>query len=127
MGGLNSKLYAVCNGEGRPLLLLLTEGQTIDRRGAAVLLHALPPARELLADRGYDNACFRAALVHCIPSAKSCNVPLPYDKDLYREHQRIENMFGKLEDWRRIATSYDRCAHAFFSASCIATAVSYWL
>jgi hypothetical protein len=25
-------------------------------------------------------------------------------------------MFGKLKDWRRIATRYDRCAHIFFSA-----------
>jgi transposase len=25
-------------------------------------------------------------------------------------------MFGRLKDWRRIATRYDRCAHTFFSA-----------
>ncbi|MDR2432373.1 MAG: IS5/IS1182 family transposase, partial [Puniceicoccales bacterium] len=33
---------------------------------------------------------------------------------------KIENMFSKLKDWRRIATRYDRCAHSFFSAFCIA-------
>jgi glycine dehydrogenase subunit 2 len=27
-------------------------------------------------------------------------------------------MFGKLKDWRRVATRYDRCAHTFFSAIC---------
>ena len=113
-------------------MLLLTEGQMSDHRGAAMLLHAVPPARELLADRGYDSNRFRAALIErdivpCIPSTKSRNVPLPYDKELYRERHRIENMFGRLKDWRRIATRYDRCAHAFFSAICIAAAVTYWL
>jgi hypothetical protein len=33
-------------------VLLLTEGQARDHRGAALLLHKLPPARERIADRG---------------------------------------------------------------------------
>jgi len=56
-------LHAVCDGQGRPLLLLLTEGQMSDHRGAAMMLPALPAARELLADRGYDSSRFRAALL----------------------------------------------------------------
>jgi transposase len=39
----------------------------------------------------------------------------------------IENTFAKLKDWRRIATRYDRCAHTFFSAICIAAAVAFYL
>ena len=103
-----------------------------DHRGAAMLLPALPPARELLADRGYDSNRFRTALAArgiepCIPSTKSRKVPLPYDKLLYRQRHRIENMFGRLKDWRRVATRYDRCAHTFFSAICIAATVTFWL
>jgi transposase len=37
------------------------------------------------------------------------------------------NMFGKLKDWRRIHTRYDRCAHTFFSAICIAAIVIFWI
>jgi hypothetical protein len=40
---------------------------------------------------------------------------------------RLANLFAKLKDWRRIATRYDRCAHTFFSAICIAAAVIFWL
>ena len=103
-----------------------------DHRGAAMLLPAMPAARELLADRGYDSNRFRAALAKqgispCIPSTKSRNIALPYDKTLYRQRHRIENMFGRLKDWRRVATRYDRCAHTFFSAICIAATVSFWL
>jgi len=38
-----------------------------------------------------------------------------------------DNMFGKIKDWRRIATRYDRCAHTFFSAICIAAVVLWWI
>ncbi|MFP6705545.1 MAG: IS5/IS1182 family transposase, partial [Alphaproteobacteria bacterium] len=39
----------------------------------------------------------------------------------------VENMFGKLKDWRRIAMRYDRCVHTYFSAICIAAAVIFYL
>ena len=53
-GGLNSKLHAVCDGHGRPLVLLLSGGQMSDYKGAALMLDALPRAKALLGDRGYD-------------------------------------------------------------------------
>ena len=99
-----------------------------DHKGAALMLASLPPAKTLIADRGYDSNWFRTALKAsgvepCIPSTKSRKIPLHYDKTLYRMRHKIENMFGRLKDWRRIATRYDRCAHAFFSAICIAAAI----
>jgi hypothetical protein len=51
-GGRKAKLHAVRDGQGRPVALLLTEGQARDHRGAALLLHKLPLARERIADRG---------------------------------------------------------------------------
>ena len=42
-GGLNSKLHAVCDGQGRPLVMLLSEGQMSDYKGAALML---PPCRK---------------------------------------------------------------------------------
>jgi transposase len=113
-------------------VLLLTEGQASDHRGAALLLQKLPPARELIADRGYDSRRFRAALAErgitaCIPSTRSRKVPIPHDATLYRQRHRIEILFGRLKDWRRIATGYDRCAHTFFSAITLAATVIFWL
>ena len=61
---MNSKLHAVCNGDGKPLALTLTEGQVSDYKGAAILLGSLPEAKELLADRGYDATWFRIALLN---------------------------------------------------------------
>lgn len=53
-GGLNSKLYAVCDGHGRPLILPSSEGQMSDYKGAARMIKAFPEAKTLLADKGYD-------------------------------------------------------------------------
>jgi putative transposase len=60
--------------------MLLSEGQMSDYKGAALLLPALPEAKELLADRGYDADWFRTALVEkgiapCIPPKKNRKIP----------------------------------------------------
>lgn len=92
----------------------------------------MPQAKELLADRGYDANWFRNRLLEkgitpCIPSRQNRKTPVPYDKELYKQRHKIENMFGRLKDWRRIAMRYDRCTHTFFSAICIAATVIFYL
>ena len=91
-----------------------------DYKGAALMLPALPRAKELLADKGYDADWFRAGLAKrriaaCIPSKSNRKTPIPFDAALYRQQHKIEVMFGRLKDRRRIHTRYDRCAHTFFS------------
>ena len=130
--GLNSKLHAVCDGHGRPLAMALTEGQVSDYKGATLLMDALLEAGELLADRGYDADWFRDALLTrgitpCIPPKKNRKRPISYDKNLYKQRHKIEIMFGRIKDWRRIAMRYDRCAHTFFSALCLAASVIFYL
>jgi transposase len=129
---LNSKLHAVTNQDGKPLILLLTPGQTSDHKGAKLMLGALPKAKSLTGDKGYDSDGFRNALtrkgiVPCIPPKKNRKIQHGYDKELYKKRHKIENSFGWLKDWRRIATRYDRCAHTFFSSICIAASFIFYL
>ena len=103
-----------------------------DYKGAALMLSALPRAKTMLGDRGYDADWFRNALISrgiapCIPSKINRKIQIPHDPMLYRQRHKIENMFGKLKDWRRIHTRYDRCAHTFFSPICIAAIVIFWI
>jgi len=84
-------------------------GQTSDYIGAAARLSTLPKAKALLADRGYDADWFRNALIArdiqpCIPSRKNRKVAIPHYPTLYKTRHKIENMFTRLKDWRRIAT-----------------------
>jgi len=80
----------------------------------------------------YDADWFRQALSRLgttprIPSKANRKIQLDYDKTLYRPRHKIENMFGRLKDWRHVHTRYDRCAHIFMSDICIAAAVTFWL
>ena len=96
------------------------------------MLPALPKAKSLTGDKGYDSDGFRKALMEkgimpCIPPKKNRKIKHAYDEKLYKKRHKIENSFGWLKDWRRIAMRYDRCAHTFFSAICIAATVTFWL
>ncbi|WP_156470260.1 transposase, partial [Gluconobacter japonicus] len=53
--------------------------------------------------------------------------PVKYDKRKYKRRNRIEIMFGRLKDWRRVATRYDRCPTVFFSAICLTVTVMFCL
>lgn len=92
----------------------------------------LPDANVLIAGKGYDSDWFREALTDleiepCIPGRANRKAPILYDTDLRKQRNRIERMFGRLKDWRRIATRYDRCAHTFMSAIRIAATIILWL
>lgn len=112
--------------------MLLSEGQMSDYKGAALILPVLPKTKVLLGDKGYDADWLRQALAErrieaCIPSKTNRKIHIPHDPALYRRRHKIEIMFGRLKDWRRIHTRYDRCAHTFMSAIAIAATVIFWL
>ena len=115
-----------------PLRLFLSAGQVSDYSSARTLLPDLPAARFLLADKGCDANWFRDGLIGkgiwpCIPSKKNRKHRVRFNKTMYKQRHKVENMFGRLKDWHRIATKYDRCAHTFFSAICVAATVIWWL
>jgi transposase len=92
----------------------------------------IPKAAALPGDRGYDADWFRSALVEmgispCIPSLSDRKVPIPHNTDLHRKRHKVENVFARPKDWRRIATCYDRCPILFPSAVTVAPTVIHWL
>ncbi len=70
--------------------------------------------REALKDKG---------IKPCIPGRKSRDTLAKHDK----RRNRIEIMFGRLKDWRRVATRYDRCPEVFLSAVTLAVTVIFWI
>jgi len=131
-GGLTSKLHVVCDGKGPPVRLHLSEGQCSAFTGADVLLQALPAARVLIGDKGYDGNKIRSPLLGqgitpCIPSSRNRNKKVPSSRRLYKMRYKVENLFATLKDWRPIATRYDRCAHIFYSAVLLAPTLIFWL
>ncbi len=131
-GGLNSKLHAVVDSRGKPIIMALTAGQVSDHTGAKIIYPALPEASTLIGDKGYDSDEFRNALkakniAACIPPRAKRKNPASYCRTLYKQRHKVENAFNRLKDWRRVATRYDRCADTFFAAIKIAAIVIFWL
>lgn len=90
----------------------------IPAAATAVLLESLPAAQWMLGDRGYD-ALEEKEIKPCIPGRKSHEKPVKYDRRKYKRRNRIALMLGRLEDWRRIATFYDKRPTVFFSEICL--------
>ena len=131
-GGLNSKLHVAADAMGRPMNMFLSSRHRSDYLGARALLLSLPSATVLIVNRGYDADWLRWALADqgiraCIPVRKGRRHTIAHAPTLYRERHRIEIMFGRLKDWRRVATRYDHCPDLFLSACALAATVLFWL
>lgn len=114
-------------------MLLLTPGNVNDGTMAAALIAAAGgPIRRLIADRAYDANTLRHLLAETnveavIPSTTSRTAPIPYDRDAYRQRNRIERMFCRIKDFRRVATRYDKLARNYAAAVHIAAIVAFWI
>lgn len=95
-----SKLHAVCDGKGRPIILPLSEGQTSDYRGAATMLPALPSSvKTLIGGKGYDSDLLRNAIEArgiepWIPPRRGLKNLATYCKRTYKRRDVIERMFA---------------------------------
>ena len=84
----------------------------------------------LVADRDsgrFRDGLARAGIVPCIPGRSNRKAPIEHDKTLYKRRNLVERMFGRLKDWRRVATGHDRSAETFFGAICLAATVLFWI
>ena len=92
----------------------------------------LPRARYLLADKAYDADHWRGYLKSrrirpVIPNRSNRKQPHPFNKCRYKGRNVIERMFGRIKDFRRVATRYDKNAENFLAALCLAALVCYWI
>ena len=63
----------------------------------------------------------------CNPSKTNRKVEIGHDAILYKTRHKIENMFGRMKDWRRVAILFDRRADIFLAACALAATVLFWL
>ena len=85
----------------------------------------------MIGDQGYDRDTIRKMLARqgialCITPRRCCTQLVHDYKRLDRRRHKIETLFSRLKDWRRLANRYDRCAHLFRSAILLAATVLFW-
>jgi transposase len=70
------------------------------------------------ADKAYDSNAIRQALEKAgkeavIPPRSNRLKPASYDKEKYKERNRIERLFNRLKQFRAVATRYDKLQAMF--------------
>ena len=112
-GGLTTKIHALVDANGLPVILKLTEGQAHDGRSAADMLGHLGPSQILLGDAAYDSDALRLAMdeqgawANVKPLSRRKRPP-PFSPFLYRYRNLVERFFNKLKHFRAVATRYEK-------------------
>lgn len=101
-GGLTTKIHAVVDGQGLPIRLSLTAGQSHDGQSADDLLNHISAGTIVLAYKAYDADRIRSSLrekgafANIPPKANRRSKPY-FSTWLYRERNLIERFFSKLK------------------------------
>jgi len=61
-----------------------------------------------------------------IPDTRSRKRPIRHDERRCQDRWRIEAVFCRLKDFRRVATRYDNLDSNFASAAALAAVVAFW-
>lgn len=112
-GGLTTKIHALVDANGLPVILKLTEGQAHDGRSATDILTGIGEGQILLADRAYDSNALRETLatqggwanVRAMPNRRH---PPAFSAFLYRYRNVVERFFNKIKHFRAVATRYEK-------------------
>jgi transposase len=116
---LTTKIHAVVDALGNPLVLSLTGGQVHDIKQAELLTDQIQPGA-LLGDKGYDADGFvknleARGITVVIPSKANRKVQRPCDFALYCERNLVERFFNIIKHFRGIATRYEKTARNFLA------------
>lgn len=129
-GGFSTKFHLATDALGNALRFILTGGERNDITQATQLIENFA-ADYVIADKGYDAEAFVLKLREqnaeaIIPSRRNHKVQREIDKHLYKERHLIENQIGKLKQFRRVFSRFDKLARNYLSFIYFASTVI-WL
>src|SRR5207248_4700285 len=112
-----TKVHAEVSGLGLPVKLILTAGQGSDVSQGERLVEGVP-IEVVIGDKGYDSKklvrAIRArgaeAVIPSLPNRKQQRV---YDRERYKDRDLAERFWGKIKQYRRVATRYEKTARNF--------------
>lgn len=137
---------------GRPLAIRVTAGQAGDNPQLLPVLDEIsvptghrPRSRPhtLIADKAYSHPSTRKALrargiatviperndqiAHRAARGSAGGRPPAFDPDVYKQRNVVERGFGRLKQWRGIATRYDKKARNYRSGVVLGAIILCWL
>ncbi len=140
-GGFGTKIHVRAEGGGKPMVLLLTAGQrheqvmfeSLMERGAVKRRRGgrprLRPDR-VAGDKGYSSRKIRRYLrrrgIGVVIARQKRERRTRFDQAAYRKRNVVERLIGRLKQFRRVATRYEKRAVNYLAMLTIA-AIVLWL
>jgi transposase len=121
-----TNIHLAVDSDGLPIEFTVTGGEIHNSTAASELIEPLPPAKAVVADKGYDSEKIREQIKN-----KGANAVIPrrsnsvlgnadMDGSLYRHRHLVENAFARLKHFRGLATCYDKLKRNYQSGVAMA-------
>ena len=130
-GGFGTKACVIADGRGRAVAFALAPGQAHELPLAPGLLGRLPRVPLwVVGDRGYSSDAFRELVWSsgarpAIPT-RSNEAAVACPDFIYNNRNLVERLWGRLEEWRAVATRYEKTAASYVGVLCLAATMD-WL
>jgi transposase len=139
-GGFSTKLHLRAEGQGKPMLFRLTAGQRHEQTMFEPLMEAghikgrgrpRHHPKRVVGDKGYSSRRIRRYLRRkgiggVIPHKRNERRHGRFDREAYRERNRVKRLINRLKQFRRVATRYEKRAVNYLAMVVIA-AILLWL
>jgi len=129
-GGFTTQIHVMVDALGNPLDFILTGGQAADVTQAYTLIEGVKATYALM-DKAYDadrliETLHVQDIIPVIPPKSNRKEPREYDKHIYKERHLIECFIGKLKQFRRVFSRFEKQAKNYMNFIRFA-AVLIWL
>ena len=121
-----------CDAAGRALAFEVMPGQASELKAAYRLLAALVglgTVGRVVCDRGYSSAAWRRAITaagaEAVVPAHPRHRRVEYDHAAYRRRCRVEHVWGRLKEWRAVATRYEKTGSSYAGALYVAASLDW--
>ncbi len=120
----------IADGTGRAIAFALAPGQAHELPLAPGLLGCLSDVPGwVVGDRGLASQAFRALVWDsgarpAIPSKRN-EEPIACPPWIYQNRNLVERLWGRLKEWRAVATRYEKTARSFMGVLCMAATMDW--
>ncbi len=121
----------VADSAGRAVAFAIAPGPAHELPNAVPLLAQLPGVPLwVVGDRGYSSHAFREHIWNlgarpAIPTKRN-EAPVACPDWIYNNRYRVERLWGRLKEWRAVATRYEKTAASFLGVLHLAASLD-WL
>ena len=128
---MTPKIHALCASEADAVDIRITAGQVGDAPVGEAIIDAIDPRDGIepaAMDKAYDSNAIRAKLdakgiTPVIPPKSNRLDILVYDKESYQQRNKVERLFNKIKQFRRVATRYEKLKANFLAFVIVALIV----